>query len=744
MRPTSSSSSSHNPGRPRANRRISAVQPSAPSGKGLFSRMRHGVRSSWDWLLKQRFHYAAVFFIFAWLVLWGRAFQVQVLDGPTFKAMADAQHSYTEVVQGARGSILDRHGRVLARSVPCRSVYANPRVIEDIEDAAKRLAPILGRNASELTALFRKNRAFVWLARKVDDATAAAIEKEDIQGIRLSREFERVYPYRHLAGQLLGFVGMDSHGLEGVERAYDEQLRGSVAKSRVSRIASRRVLEEEEEVELKEESQGEDITLTIDVQVQFIAEDVISAAVEAAGARWGGVLVSDVESGEILAWAQYPFFNPNNYRETKPSVYRNRLAGDSLEPGSTFKPLLMAAALEEKLVTPNRKFYCEKGTWRTRYVTIRDDTHSFENLTATEIISKSSNIGTAKIGLELGAQKYHAYLTQLGFGRRTGIGIHESRGILRRPRDWSEVDLMATSFGQSISVTGVQMLQAYTILADGGEYRPLRLVLDKEGQHSGDSAGQRIFSEKTSRDVIRMMEETVDGDGTGSRARIPGLRVAGKTGTAQKADPSGKGYSKKRLASFGGIVPADKPRYVIYVMLDEPTTTSYGGAIAAPVFQKVATRTLAFSGDLPITSFEQEQKAKKVKERKLTPAQKAQREKDAIYLANLAKYRAAQAKKAQEEKEAMEKERAARLGKARDLNARDVMPDLYGLSLRRTIEICAQRGIIPSIQGSGAFVLRQSPEPGTKLSEHSRCTVWLTDTPPVVTNEAPGTSRGKE
>ena len=385
----------------------------------------------------------------------------------------------------------------------------------------------------------------------------------------------------------------------------------------------------------------------------------------------------------------------------------------------------MAAALEEKLVTPNRKIYCEKGTWRTRYVTIRDDTHSFENLTCTEIIAHSSNIGTAKIGLELGAERMYDYLTRLGFGGRTGIGIHESRGILRRPRAWSEVDLMSTSFGQSVSVTGLQMLQAYTILADGGEFRPLRLVLDGQGQNSGDSAGQRIFSEESCRAVLRMMEETVDGDGTGSRARIPGLRVAGKTGTAQKADPSGKGYSRKRLASFGGMVPADKPRYVIYVMLDEPTTTGYGGAIAAPVFQKVATRVLAFSGDLPMNTADLKEKPKKEKPRKLTPAQLAQKKKDEAYLASLAKYRAAKAKKAAEEKARKNKEE----GKP-DYNSPDVMPDLVGLSLRRTTEICVKRGLMPNIEGTGAFVLRQSPAPGTKLSEHSQCTVWLTDTPP--------------
>ncbi|HJD96274.1 penicillin-binding protein [Mailhella massiliensis] len=711
MRPNSSSSSSPRlPGRRRANRRLPASQPSAAQGKGLFARLR----ARWVWLLGQRFHYAAALFIVCWVLLWLRAFEVQVLLGPVYGDMAERQHTYTEVIEGARGSILDRNGRVLARSVACQSVYANPRVMEDINDAAKRLAPLLKRSPDELAAVFRKNRAFIWLARKVDDATATAIQKEGIPGIGLSREFERVYPYRHLAGQLLGFVGVDSHGLEGVELAYDERLRGTSVKSRVSRNAAEQILNRKEE---PSEQRGEDITLTIDVQVQFIAEDVIADAVRASGAHWGGVLVSEVESGEILAWAQYPFFNPNNYREASSSVYRNRLAGDGLEPGSTFKPLVMATALEEKLVTPETRIFCENGVWRTRYAPIRDDTHAYGELTATEIISRSSNIGMAKIGLTLGVPKLHSYLSRLGFGQRTGIGIHESRGILRAPRNWSELDLMSASFGQSLSVTGIQMLQAYTILADGGEFRPLRLVMDEPGQ-SETASGQRIFSKKTTRTVLKMMEETVDGNGTGTRARIPGLRVAGKTGTAQKADKSGRGYSRKRLASFGGIVPADAPRYVIYVMLDEPTTTGYGGAIAAPVFQKVASRTLAYNGYLPDVTFAM---AEQAQERALTPAQREQRRKDAIYLANLAKYRAEKARK--------ERERALKMaGKA--LADNTLMPNLQGLTLRKTIETCVARGIIPTMEGSGTFVLRQSPAPGSRISEDSTCTVWLTDTLP--------------
>ena len=292
----------------------------------------------------------------------------------------------------------------------------------------------------------------------------------------------------------------------------------------------------------------------------------------------------------------------------------------------------------------------------------------------------------------------------------------------RRGRSKYTADNVSFASGGRLALT-----RLYTILADGGEFRPLSLVMNEPGQ-SDNASGQRIFSKRTTRTVLKMMEETVDGNGTGTRARIPGLRVAGKTGTAQKADHSGRGYSRKRLASFGGIVPADEPRYVIYVMLDEPTTTGYGGAIAAPVFQKVASRTLAYNGYLPDVTFAM---AEQAKERALTPAQREQRRKDAIYLANLAKYRAEKARK--------ERERAQKMAE-KALADNTLMPNLQGLTLRKTIETCVARGIIPTMEGSGTFVLRQSPAPGSRINEDSTCTVWLTDTPP----DSENTSAAKE
>ncbi len=708
MRRNSSSTQTRPAKKRLANRRVGSQSNSSKrNDKGLLS-------SLWAFLTRRPVLTVSCLFSILWIIILWRAFHVQVILGHIYKSMADDQHSSTTIIEGVRGTIYDRKGQVLARSVSCQSVYANPRVMMNINDAAERLAPILKMDAGALLSTFKKNKAFIWLKRKIDDATAVAIQNEHIPGIGLRREYERVYPYKSLAGQLLGFVGVEGHGLEGLEKAYDEKLSGDKIKNKISRSIVQQVLNNENR---PVDPRGEDITLSIDVQVQYIAEEALRPAVIASGAKWGGVLVSEVETGQVLAWAQYPFFNPNNYGNATSSTYRNRLAGDSLEPGSTFKPILMGAALEENIVTPETSIYCEKGVWKTKYAPIRDDTHSFGNLTATEIISHSSNIGSAKIGLKLGSKKFHSYLSRLGFGKKTGIGVHESRGILRKVRDWSELDLISTSFGQSISVTGIQMLQAYTILAGGGEFRPIKLVLDGTDQPAGNSESQ-IFSRKTTRQVIDMMEEVVDGNGTGTKARIPGVKVAGKTGTAQKASRSGKGYSAKRLASFVGIVPADSPRYVIYVMLDEPTTTGYGGAIAAPVFQKVALRTLAYNGYLPDVTFASDSKEKQDLQKKLTPAQLRQKKKDEIYLKNLEAYRNQKNKKA---------EAANKNGKQPGDPPANVMPDLCGMTLRKSMETCAKFGLIPSVKGNGAIVIRQQPPAGAKLLKNGACTVWLSD-----------------
>ena len=624
---------------------------------------------------KIKYQIVAGLFATVWAVLWLRAAYLQVIIGSDLRDKSARQHSITQLVEAKRGNIYDRNGQILARSVEVKSVYAHPQNIVDTVHAAKVLAPILDLTQEQVLKQLEQKKSFVWLKRKIDDASSLAIQTSGIAGIGLSKEYERVYPYKHLAGQLLGFVGLDNDGLEGVERAFNDILTGTSQKQLVPRNLAGRALYSPDD----DETEGTDIDLTLDVQIQFIAEEVIAEAVQAYDAKWGGVLVADPQSGDILAWAQYPFFNPNSFRSYDPAIYRNRLANDALEPGSTFKPLVVAVALEEQIINAQTEFFCENGSWqidsinpttKQRFFTIGDDGRSYKNLNPEEILAHSSNIGMAKIAKAIGSEKLKSYLQRLGFGKTTNLGLDESRGILRRLRDWSEADLLSTGFGQSISVTGLQLLQAYNILVNDGENVSLNLRKDENNNNSNVSE-KSIFSRKVSREVLSMMESVVDGNGTGKRARIEGVRVAGKTGTAQKAAKRSTGYGEDRMASFVGIIPADNPRYIIITILDEPKKKTYGGVIAAPVFQKVAVRTMAYSGDLPGVVFPQEPSGKN--------SAKAKQKTKVISLEN------------------------------------GLMPDLTNLSLRSAMNTFKKLGIIPKVVGEGTHIASQSPAAGTPL-----------------------------
>ena len=652
-----------------------------------------------------RFRTVAVLFFIVWGALWVRAGYVQLWEGPFLAERARRQHMSAETVSMPRGMITDRNGHILARSVECRSVYANPNAVTDVDATSTALAGLLGRPVDQIRPLLAKKRSFVWIARRVDDATAEAIRQADLPGVDLSREYERIYPYRQVAGQLLGFVRLDGKGLEGVERSFDDQLGGLSVRQAVQRDASGRQFYVDSDYEAQP---ADDVRLTLDLQVQSIAEEEIAKAVDEYGAKWGGVLVVDVPSGDILAWAQYPFFNPNSYNQYRPGEYRNRLAQDALEPGSTFKPFLIASALQEGVVNRETTFNCENGLWKTRYITIRDDTHPKNTVqTVAQILANSSNIGCGKIGLELGAVKYQRYLSRLGFGERTGLRLSESRGILRPAREWSEADLISSSFGQSLSVTVAQMAQGFLTLANQGVYKPLRLVA------TDDVGGgeQRIFSKNTTKEVLSMMREVVDG-GTGRRAAIPGVSVAGKTGTAQKAR-RGK-YGSERTASFVGLVPAEKPQYLVVIFIDEPSKVKYGGVIAAPVFKAVTSRVMAYHGSLPDPGA-------------LTPAQiKAQEKAEA-------RAKAREKRKGGKEKTVLGEYRSELATKKTALPVRDsgTVPDVVGQSVRRAVEMFARQGLVPVIKGNGARVVRQTPEPGVrwagKDSAPTTCVLWLSE-----------------
>ncbi|MDR2726951.1 MAG: PASTA domain-containing protein [Deltaproteobacteria bacterium] len=700
----------------RSSRRLVKARVRQRNGQGT----PHPVRdwyASVNWS-RVRFGLAGGLFLLLWAALWARAAYIQLFDNEFLAERARRQHTSVELVTGQRGMILDRDGQILARSIECRSVYVNPREVADKRHTADSLAGLLGLPTEKIDSLIQTERAFVWVARKIDDATATAIRRANLPGVGLVKEYERIYPFKQVAGQLLGFTDVDSVGLEGLERAFDHELSGLSARRVVRRdAAGRRFYVNGEAV-----SSGQDVRLTLDVQIQFLVEEALAEVVRQHEARWAGALVVDVESGGILAWAQYPFFNPNTYRLYAPTQYRNRLALDALEPGSTLKPLLIAAALQEGAVTRDTVFDCENGEWRTSRSVIRDDDRKLGSLSVRNILSLSSNIGCAKIGLKLGAPKYHQYLTRLGFGRRTGLHVSESKGIVHRLRDWSETDTMSISFGQGMAATVLQMTQAYLTLGNHGVYKPLQLVLSEGTDVQG--GGQRIFSEGVSREVLDMMREVVEA-GTGTRARLEGVSVAGKTGTAQKSDKSGT-YGDQRTASFVGFVPADKPRYLVAIMIDEPQRTRYGGVIAAPVFKNVVSRTLAYHGALPETAVAVAGKAEK-KETGKSPSK-----------AGKGKGKPGPVPGA----DVLAPELDAGLGGERRYSvthnaamppgdrAGAAVPDVVGKSVRRAVEMFVLRGIVPVVRGEGSTVIRQSPEPGANWPQQKtdqECILWISE-----------------
>lgn len=698
-------------------------------------------RAERDWV-SLRLVAVAVIFGALWAVLWFRAWDLQMVQGEWLAEKVSRQHKGSELITGHRGSILDRNGNVLARSVEVRSIFVRPYEVANIEESSATLAKILEMPAKKVQVALRSEKSFVWLKRKVDDKTAAEIRSAQIKGVDSVIEFERVYPYKQLAGQLLGFVNVDEKGIEGLEKSFDNELAGTSSRVAVQRDAVGRSLYLDG-IEDRAELRGRDLELTIDMQLQYFTEEALAKAVTQYEGKWGGCLVIDVATGEILAWAEYPFFNPNAHRDYKdPRAWRARLAADALEQGSTIKPLLIASALSEKRVKPDSRYYCEQGNWKTKRFNIRD-THAYGWLTLNEIIRYSSNIGAAKIGMEMGAPLYHQYLVNLGFGQRTGLPmVGESIGILRQPKQWAEVDLAAASFGQSFSATALQMGEAYLTIASGGIKRPLKLV---KGYHEEEMQERRIFSKEACASVLEMLHDVVEEDGTGQRARIPGIAVGGKTGTAQKANAGS--YGSGRVSSFIGIAPLSNPRYLVITMVDEPQKSSYGGVVAAPVFRHVVSRALAYNGELPDpeSNVDEGRPFQALQpEQKEQPGQKEQSGQSEIKAPSLVAQAKAEPVKNQLPASPDQMESAAQpekvvfrnVSQAAGENAEHnsgaasaLVPDVVGQSVREAMEIFMRLGLEPVVMGQGHIVSAQKPAAGARIDSKGNveCVLWLSE-----------------
>ena len=541
------------------------------------------------------------------LCVLGRAWHLQVIEHEEWVEKGQSQHAATAEVPLYRGSISDAGGKLLAYSVPQPSLFADCTEVKDPSGVAAKLAPILGEPRASLERKLASGRRFLWIKRQLSDSQAQGVSALKISGLHIVNEYKRFYPSRHLAGQVVGFVGLDGVGLEGVEKMYDTLLRGASYRSGQIREGgrTRRTLWMDAD-RPPEPDERLGLRLTIDSRIQYAAERELEKVMEKYKARAGEIVVMDVRDFTVLAMANAPFFDPNSAKTDDAELWKNHAIADIFEPGSTFKVFLMAAALETGVVKERDKIFCENGKYRFAGHTI-NDVHPRGTLTMAEVIKYSSNVGAAKIAGELGAERFHRYLRAFGFGGPTGIALPgEARGIVRPWKTWRPIDLAVTGFGQSVGVTGLQLTAAVAAIASGGKAARPRIakgVVDAEGnfvkQFETEGWRQAIRPE-TAAKVRDMMVLVCQEGGTGTEAAIPGYTVAGKTGTAQVVDPETGRYAKnKHGAIFTGFVPAENPVLAISVVIHEPKGAMYGGVVAAPAFREIAAKALPYLGVPP-------------------------------------------------------------------------------------------------------------------------------------------------
>lgn len=538
-------------------------------------------------------------FTLALCALLARLFDIQVLQHHLLSGLAERQHQKSAELHGKRGTIYDRRLRELALSVDRESIYINPGEFSASPEVVTQLARPLGLKDATIQEKVQSDRQFAWLKRKIPPAESAALRALGLKGVGFVTESQRFYPKRALAGQVIGFVGTDEAGLEGIEHGYESTLAGETVRVNLDRDArGRRIVLRSDA--LRQLPQGHDLVLTLDERIQFVAERELREQITRLGARGGTAVVMHPFTGEILALANEAAFDPNIFREATAKTWRERNITDTFEPGSTIKALVAAGALEERLVRPDDLFFGEQGSIQVGALTIRDH-EKFSWLTFREVIEKSSNVGAIKVGQRLGNDRLYDYLARFGLGIRTGIDFPgEASGLLRPPQQWSEVSLASLSIGQELAVTALQLATAFSALANGGILMRPHLIkaIIKDGEVIRETApaqGRRVISEPTARQVTNILQGVVT-RGSGRAAAVDGYMVAGKTGTAQKFDAAlGKYSPQKSIASFVGYLPAEQPRATILVSIDEPQAgVAWGGVAAAPVFSAIAQQTMRY------------------------------------------------------------------------------------------------------------------------------------------------------
>jgi len=556
---------------------------------------------------KTRVALAVMGFLMAAAALWARLVWLQVIRPDHWVSIARRQHLQVLELAPTRGSILDRNGKPLAVSLRLTSVFADPRHVKDRPLVAARLAPLLNRPESELLAkLSRKDRGFVWLARRIPNSAARKIRAMHLPAVHLVMESQRFYPHGYLASHVIGFSGLDTQGLEGLELACDRLLKGEPGWRWLARDARRRGVGAWESGVVRPRD-GLELVLTLDTTLQYVAERALEEAWRSSGAKGACIVVSDPATGEVLALANRPSFDPNRFAKAQPEERRNRAVTDTFEPGSVFKVVTAAVGLGTGRLRPEDKFDCENGEYAVAGRVLHDH-RPHGVLTFREVIVQSSNIGVAKAAMQLGPQPIYQGIRAFGFGDRTGLELPgEVGGTVKHPREWSRPTITTVPMGHEVAVTAMQLSQLISVVANGGRLLRPWIIREIREPSSGQVVkrfGPRPVRRVVTRETAALLQEflaSVVDHGTGKLAQVPGFRAAGKTGTAQKLEPNGQYSHSRFMASFIGFAPVERPRLAIVVVVDEPRYPNYyGGTVAAPVFKRAAADALAYLGYRPM------------------------------------------------------------------------------------------------------------------------------------------------
>ncbi len=662
-------------------------------------------------ILKSRLRIVIGAFILIYFAVLVRAFYYQVIGDEALEKLRKTQYEAEIVIPPTRGKILDRKGSELAVTVPAFSVGIQPVKVKDKKNVARVASEVFKVPFNEAMKKLAKKKSFVFIARKVDNESVKRFLEKLGSLDEFRREYSnfrrigvvsvfpdprRVYPGGKLASNVLGFCDVDLRGLEGIEKTFDEYLRGKARKVKCVRDARGRLIIPEDLSRIEDD--GKTIQLTIDRNIQFICERELEKGVKEFRAKSGVAIVMSPSTGEILAMAVYPNYDPNSPGSYPPWRRRNRIITDVYEPGSTFKVFLIAGAIDSGKVRLSDKIYCEKGEVTVQGRRIHD-THENEWLTVPEILKVSSNIGAYKIAERLTPDLFYNYIRKFGFGRKTGVELlGEVSGILPSLEQFKKPIRYATaSFGQGVAVTPLQVTAAFSAAVNGGILVKPSLIreirtIDGEVLYRGRPKYEgRVISAETSRTMRRLLADVVSEHGTGSLAKIGGYSVGGKTGTSQKVDPVKGGYSDKRIASFIGFFPVDEPQFVITVIIDEPKEEIYGGLVAAPIFKRIASKVAIYAGIPPDEGSEDFQVARAVPPGFSPPG-------------------------------ADGRPPVVKVSLSGDSDVSLIMPDLKGLTMVEAIELLDSLGVEYEMKGSG-IVVSQYPRPGRKVSGKTRCVV---------------------